>query len=200
MAFGMLIPQIEGFRILGTLFSSSLFPQRAPEGHVTLTSYVGGTRAPELADRPEAELARIVIGDLERILGIRGAPTFRHQVFYPRAIPQYNVGYGGSGPDGRRECRAPGLFFAGPLPGRHFPGRFDRIGRPGCRTHRGGIATRRNPSPPARPMNTKGVLLINLGSPDSPAVPDVRRYLREFLMDGRVLDAPWPIRFSWCTR
>lgn len=44
-------------------------------------------------------------------------------------------------------------------------------------------------------MNHKGVLLINLGSPDSPAVPDVRRYLREFLMDGRVLDAPWPIRF-----
>lgn len=42
---------------------------------------------------------------------------------------------------------------------------------------------------------TPGVLLVNLGSPDSPRVPDVRRYLREFLMDGRVLDAPWPIRF-----
>lgn len=42
---------------------------------------------------------------------------------------------------------------------------------------------------------SKGVLLVNLGSPDSPAVADVRRYLREFLMDGRVLDAPWPIRF-----
>ncbi len=41
----------------------------------------------------------------------------------------------------------------------------------------------------------QGVLLVNLGSPDSPSVPDVRRYLREFLMDGRVLDAPWPIRF-----
>src|SRR5262245_25344947 len=41
----------------------------------------------------------------------------------------------------------------------------------------------------------KGVLLINLGSPDSPSVPDVRRYLREFLMDGRVLDIPWSIRF-----
>lgn len=36
---------------------------------------------------------------------------------------------------------------------------------------------------------------MNLGSPDSPSVPDVRRYLREFLMDGRVIDAPWPIRF-----
>ncbi len=49
-------------------------------------------------------------------------------------------------------------------------------------------------SPASIPPDT-GVLLMNLGSPDSPAVPDVRRYLREFLMDGRVLDAPWPIRF-----
>jgi ferrochelatase len=44
-------------------------------------------------------------------------------------------------------------------------------------------------------MSTRAVLLVNLGSPDSPSVPDVRRYLREFLMDGRVLDAPWPVRF-----
>ena len=44
-------------------------------------------------------------------------------------------------------------------------------------------------------MSRKAVLLVNLGSPDSPSVPDVRRYLREFLMDGRVLDAPWPVRF-----
>jgi ferrochelatase len=44
-------------------------------------------------------------------------------------------------------------------------------------------------------MSDKGALLVNLGSPDSPSVSDVRRYLREFLMDGRVLDAPWLIRF-----
>lgn len=42
----------------------------------------------------------------------------------------------------------------------------------------------------------KGILLINLGSPDSTAVPDVRRYLREFLMDPRVLDAPYPVRWA----
>ncbi len=41
----------------------------------------------------------------------------------------------------------------------------------------------------------RGVLLVNLGSPDSPSVPDVRRYLGEFLMDGRVIDAPFPIRW-----
>jgi ferrochelatase len=44
-------------------------------------------------------------------------------------------------------------------------------------------------------MSKQGVLLVNLGSPDSPSVRDVRKYLREFLMDGRVLDAPYLIRF-----
>jgi protoporphyrin/coproporphyrin ferrochelatase len=41
---------------------------------------------------------------------------------------------------------------------------------------------------------SKGVLLVNLGSPDSPSVSDVRRYLNEFLMDSRVIDVAWPIR------
>lgn len=40
----------------------------------------------------------------------------------------------------------------------------------------------------------KGVLLVNLGSPDSPTAQDVRRYLNEFLMDGRVVDVAWPLR------
>ena len=42
----------------------------------------------------------------------------------------------------------------------------------------------------------KGILLMNLGSPDSPATGDVRRYLREFLMDGRVIDSAYPFRFA----
>ena len=41
---------------------------------------------------------------------------------------------------------------------------------------------------------SKGVLLVNLGSPDSASVGDVRRYLNEFLMDGRVIDTPWLLR------
>ena len=45
-------------------------------------------------------------------------------------------------------------------------------------------------------MSQQGVLLVNLGSPDSTSVPDVRKYLREFLMDGRVLDVAWPVRFG----
>src|SRR5207248_4352071 len=46
--FGMLIPKVEGFKILGTIFSSSLFPNRAPAGQLTLTSYIGRQRQPEL--------------------------------------------------------------------------------------------------------------------------------------------------------
>ncbi|MBD8488352.1 ferrochelatase [Echinicola sp. CAU 1574] len=40
-----------------------------------------------------------------------------------------------------------------------------------------------------------GVLLVNLGTPDSTAVPHVRKYLREFLMDGRVIDIPFLSRW-----
>lgn len=45
-------------------------------------------------------------------------------------------------------------------------------------------------------MEKKGVLLINLGTPDSPSVEDVRKYLNEFLMDERVIDAPFIIRYA----
>ena len=44
-------------------------------------------------------------------------------------------------------------------------------------------------------MGQQGILLMNLGSPDSTEVSDVRTYLREFLMDGRVLDSVYPVRW-----
>ncbi|MBE7501770.1 MAG: protoporphyrinogen oxidase [Verrucomicrobiales bacterium] len=112
--FGMLIPQAEGFRILGTLFSSSLFPYRAPSGQVTLTSYVGGTRAPDLALLPHDELVSLTLADLRVLLGVTGEPTFAHSVHYPRAIPQYELGYGRfKDLMSAAETQAPGLFFAG---------------------------------------------------------------------------------------
>jgi len=92
--FGMLIPKIEGFKILGTIFSSALFPNRAPAGHLNLTSYVGGARYPELASLPTEKLVDVVLADLRALLGVKGKPVFAHCVVYPKAIPQYNVGYG----------------------------------------------------------------------------------------------------------
>jgi len=110
----MLIPKIEGFRILGTIFSSSLFPNRAPAGHLTLTSYVGGERYPELASLPPEKLYELACDDLRVLLGVKGRPTFQNCVFYPRAIPQYNVGYGRfRSLMNEAETKAPGLFLAG---------------------------------------------------------------------------------------
>lgn len=112
--FGMLIPRVEGFKILGTIFSSSLFPNRAPAGHLTLTSYVGGERFPDLAGLPPEQLYELTVEDLKVLLGVRGRPTFKHSVYYPRAIPQYNLGYGRFRELlTRTENDAPGLFFAG---------------------------------------------------------------------------------------
>jgi oxygen-dependent protoporphyrinogen oxidase len=110
----MLIPEVERFHILGTLFSSSLFPNRAPRGHVTLTSYIGGTRAPELALRPADKLVEMTVQDLSSLLGVSGRPTFQHCYLFPRAIPQYEVGYGRFKElMARMESDASGLFFAG---------------------------------------------------------------------------------------
>lgn len=112
--FGMLIPKIEGFRILGTIFSSALFPNRAPAGYLTLTTYVGGERYPELALLPEEKLVALVCEDLQKLLGVRGQPTFKHVVVYPRAIPQYNVGYGRFKElMSKIEADAPGFYLAG---------------------------------------------------------------------------------------
>jgi oxygen-dependent protoporphyrinogen oxidase len=112
--FGMLIPKVEGFKILGTIFSSSLFPNRAPAGHVTLTSYIGGERYPELASLPREKLVAIACEDLRVLLGVKGKPAFEHSTFYPRAIPQYNVGYGAYREMmSNIESKAPGFFLAG---------------------------------------------------------------------------------------
>lgn len=114
--FGVLIPQVEGFNLLGTLFSSSLFPGRAPKGHVLLTSYAGGSRTPELARADEATLVDCALSDFKTLLGLKGQPVFVHRLVYPKAIPQYEVGYGRF----RRlmdqvEGSNPGLYIAGPF-------------------------------------------------------------------------------------
>ena len=112
--FGMLIPKIEGFKILGTIFSSALFPNRAPAGHLTLTSYIGGARYPELGLLPSEKLVEATMADLRGLLGVKGQPVFTHTKTWPQAIPQYNVGYGKY----REllndiEAKSPNLFFAG---------------------------------------------------------------------------------------
>ena len=92
--FGFLVPEVEKKNILGCIWSSSLFPNRAPNGYVALTSFVGGSRRPDLVNHTDEKLTEIVMDDLRSMMGIDGMPALVKIVRWNRAIPQYNVGYG----------------------------------------------------------------------------------------------------------
>ena len=91
-AFGLVIPHVEGRRILAVSFLSRKFPGRAPDGHIVLRTFVGGAMQPELLDRSDEELIALVRGELEEILGVTGEPTLAVVARYERAMPQYHVG------------------------------------------------------------------------------------------------------------
>lgn len=112
--FGFLVPRKEGLRVLGTVWNSSLFPGRAPEGHVVLTSFAGGATDPEICTWSENRIADTIHGELARVLEIREAPVARHLQIYARALPQYNLGHGPIVAALEGLCEAtPGLFLAG---------------------------------------------------------------------------------------
>jgi len=85
--FGFLVPEVEKRKILGTLFSSTLFPDRAPEDHALLTTFVGGERQPELANLEDGELHSLVRLEHQALLRTTGAPSFQKIVRWPKAIP-----------------------------------------------------------------------------------------------------------------
>lgn len=91
--FGMLVPPAEHRVALGVLFSSALFAGRAPAGHVALTVMTGGAIRPDLARLDDAPLLTLVRNDLAELLGVHGDPVFVRRTVWPRAIPQYNLGY-----------------------------------------------------------------------------------------------------------
>ncbi len=91
--FGYLIPKKEGCEILGTLWDSSIFPGRAPEGHVLLRSMMGGATTPEAIDLSDAEVKERTMAELKKIMGINAEPDFVRIFRHKRAIPQYVVGH-----------------------------------------------------------------------------------------------------------
>jgi oxygen-dependent protoporphyrinogen oxidase len=91
--FGILIPKVEDRYSLGALFPSSIFPGRAPEGMTLLTVFIGGSLAPEKALQDETAILQNVLIDLHDLLGLVGEPKYKRVCVYPKAIPQYEIGY-----------------------------------------------------------------------------------------------------------
>ncbi|MBI1922085.1 MAG: protoporphyrinogen oxidase [Geobacter sp.] len=91
--FGYLIPKEERRSTLGTLWDSSIFPNRAPAGKVLLRSMLGGACFPEAIRFSDEEVIKRVRDDLQQIMGIREAPSFVRIFRHEKAIPQYTVGH-----------------------------------------------------------------------------------------------------------
>ena len=112
--FGFLAPRAERLRVLGTVWNSSLFPGRVPEGQTLLTSFVGGMTDPAAAGLPDEALFQTVESELRRVLGLLLAPRARFAQRWSAAIPQYNMGHAALLSRIRAALAdAPGILLAG---------------------------------------------------------------------------------------
>jgi oxygen-dependent protoporphyrinogen oxidase len=116
--FGFLVPRSAGLRLLGSVWNSSLFQNRAPQINtrkaVSFTSFVGGATDPEMCKLSEQEIASTVHSELATVLGIDGSPVVQHVVRWMRALPQYNIGHSHIVRDLNDLCaRNRGVFLTG---------------------------------------------------------------------------------------
>jgi oxygen-dependent protoporphyrinogen oxidase len=88
--FGALNPKVEGTYSAGSIWTSSLFPERVPAGQVLFTSFVGGAQFARQAQEPEAAQLAAVHEELGRLYGIEGAPRWQGRYYWPRSIPQFD--------------------------------------------------------------------------------------------------------------
>ncbi len=116
--FGFLVPSKEQRRILGTLWSSAIFPGRTPEDGAALTTFIGGSRQPDLALIPDDDLVKIAREELHSIMGLENTPDFVWVKKWPRAIPQYNIGHLQIMEEIEQfESECPGIWISGNLRG-----------------------------------------------------------------------------------
>ncbi|KAG7553326.1 Amine oxidase [Arabidopsis thaliana x Arabidopsis arenosa] len=93
--FGQLHPRTQGVETLGTIYSSSLFPNRAPPGRILLLNYIGGSTNTGILSKSEGELVEAVDRDLRKML-IKPNSTDPLKLgvrVWPQAIPQFLVGH-----------------------------------------------------------------------------------------------------------
>ncbi|HPF70678.1 MAG TPA: protoporphyrinogen oxidase, partial [Candidatus Krumholzibacteria bacterium] len=112
--FGMLIPTREKRELLGVLWTSSIFPRRAPEGKVLLRCMAGGASNPGALDLDDEALLGVTLSELRPLLGIKGAPEMVRIIRHQRAIAQYVPGHLARLAAVARELEHhPGLFLTG---------------------------------------------------------------------------------------
>ncbi len=91
--FGYLIPSKEKKSYLGAIWSSVIFPNRAPEGKASFTLFIGGSRNPKALKTDIKSLVEKVRSEFEATMHINKKPVYHSYKFWQNAIPQYNIGY-----------------------------------------------------------------------------------------------------------
>ena len=91
--FGFLVPRGQGVRSLGVLWTSSLYPERAPAKKALLRVLAGGRLDPSMLELDDDAALAGVRRDLRVSMGITVAPSFVETVRWPQAIPQYTLGH-----------------------------------------------------------------------------------------------------------
>lgn len=112
--YGLVVPKSEGLRTSAVSFVSTKFPGRAPEGHVLLRGFLGGTRDPEVLGLDDAGLVDLVCREMGPVLGLGAAPVLARVFRWPRGTPQMEVGHFERMAEVERLLAAvPGLFLTG---------------------------------------------------------------------------------------
>lgn len=92
-AFGIVVPEVEGRRIVAASFSSLKFPGRAPDDQVLIRVFVGGALQPQLLDLTDEALVQLAKDEMDEILGVSGEPLRSNLVRWHQKMPQYHVGH-----------------------------------------------------------------------------------------------------------
>ncbi len=91
--FGIVVPAVEGRKIVAASFSSVKFPGRAPEDQVLIRVFIGGALQSELLNQTDDELMQLGHDEISEILGISGEPVRAEFVRWQEKMPQYHVGH-----------------------------------------------------------------------------------------------------------
>jgi protoporphyrinogen/coproporphyrinogen III oxidase len=112
--FGFVVPRTEGRMLLAGTFSSVKYPGRAPEGHVLMRCFIGGTLGAKALELDDPTLIARARAELGEALGITAAPVLVRVSRWPASMPQYRVGHLGRVETIERKLDAlPGLGLAG---------------------------------------------------------------------------------------
>ncbi|HEQ98866.1 MAG TPA: protoporphyrinogen oxidase [candidate division Zixibacteria bacterium] len=91
--FGFLIPHNQNMDVLGSIWTSVIFPEQAPDGYALFRTMMGGAKNEEIVKESKESLARIARKELAPILGLKGEPDYQKVIIWERAIPQYVIGH-----------------------------------------------------------------------------------------------------------